>query len=122
MVNSILFRSARIFDGETPNLRVGLEVLVADGVIRRVSESPIAVTEDIEVVDCGGRVLMPGLIDAHVHVYAYGLNMTLWFRRRSLTFPTSRRSFCTPASTAVSPQFAMSAAQMLAWHQLSEMA
>jgi imidazolonepropionase-like amidohydrolase len=30
----------------------------------------------MEVVDCAGRVLMPGLIDAHVHVYAAGLNFT----------------------------------------------
>jgi len=31
---------------------------------------------EAEVVHCGGRVLMPGLIDAHVHVYLAGLNIT----------------------------------------------
>jgi imidazolonepropionase-like amidohydrolase len=76
MANLIVFRSIRIFDGDSAHLRQGLEVLVADGVIRQISESPIPIAEGTEVVDCGGRVLMPGLIDAHVHVYAYGLNVT----------------------------------------------
>ncbi len=76
MANLIVFRSTRIFDGDSAHLRQGLEVLVADGVIRQISESPIPIAEGTEVVDCGGRVLMPGLIDAHVHVYAYGLNVT----------------------------------------------
>jgi len=76
MANLIVLRSSRIFDGESAHLHQGLDVLVADGVVRQVSESPIPIAEGMEVVDCGGRVLMPGLIDAHVHVYAYGLNIT----------------------------------------------
>lgn len=76
MANKILFRSARVFDGDSPQLHEGLEILVADGIIRRISDSPLPITEDTEVVDCHGGVLMPGLIDAHVHVYAYGLNVT----------------------------------------------
>lgn len=74
--SSFVFRAARIFDGESGHLRTGLELLVADGVIRQISESPITVNQGMEIVDCGGRVLMPGLIDAHVHVYASGLNVT----------------------------------------------
>ena len=69
----ILFRNARIFDGDSPKLIEGHSVLVDGGVIRRVSAQPF---EAAETVDCGGRVLMPGLIDAHVHVYAAGLNFT----------------------------------------------
>jgi len=76
MAKQIVFRSSRIFDGDSAALRQGTEVLVADGVIRQISNSPIAVGDDTEIVDCGGRVLMPGLIDAHVHVYASGLNVT----------------------------------------------
>jgi imidazolonepropionase-like amidohydrolase len=76
MAKQIVFRSARIFDGESGDLHCGMEVLVAGGIIRQIAKSPIPVAEDTEIVDCGGRVLMPGLIDAHVHVYAYGLNVT----------------------------------------------
>ena len=71
-----LFRNARIFDGDSEVLAEGLDVLVADGAIRRIARSPIETGEPAEVIDCGGRVLMPGLIDAHVHVYLAGLNLT----------------------------------------------
>jgi len=76
MGKKVVFRAARIFDGESAQLRQGVEVLVEAGVIRQISDTPMTVSDDCEVVDCGGRVLMPGLIDAHVHVYAAGLNVT----------------------------------------------
>lgn len=71
---SVLFRNAVIFDGWSETLAQG-DVLVADGVIQAVSEPPIAAGGDVEVVDCAGRTLMPGLIDAHVHVYAASVNL-----------------------------------------------
>ena len=74
MPSSIVFRSARVFDGESEKLREGVDVVVEGGVIREIAERPVA--GDAEIVDCGGRFLMPGLIDAHVHVYAAGLNIT----------------------------------------------
>jgi imidazolonepropionase-like amidohydrolase len=73
MRRNIVFRSVRVFDGESEKLREGVNVVVDGGIIREISERPA--TSDAEVVDCGGRVLMPGLIDAHVHVYAAGLNI-----------------------------------------------
>ena len=48
-------------------------VVVEDGLIREISGRPA--DTDADTVDCAGRVLMPGLIDAHVHVYAAGLNV-----------------------------------------------
>ncbi len=74
MAKGFVFQSARVFDGESEVLRAGVNVFVEDGVICEISERPP--NPDTEVIDCGGRVLMPGLIDAHVHVYAAGLNIT----------------------------------------------
>lgn len=74
MTKSFVFQSARVFDGESEVLRAGVNVFVEDGVIHEISER--LPNPDAEVIDCGGRVLMPGLIDAHVHVYAAGLNIT----------------------------------------------
>jgi imidazolonepropionase-like amidohydrolase len=71
----VLFRNARVFDGGSEVLREGFDVLVADGLIRQIAP-PGPQPEQTDIVDCGGRVLMPGLIDAHVHVYAAGLNFT----------------------------------------------
>jgi imidazolonepropionase-like amidohydrolase len=72
----IVFRSARIFDGESEKLVEGKDVVVAGGIIESVSGPEKASDQKSEVIDCSGRVLMPGLIDAHVHVYAAGLNLT----------------------------------------------
>lgn len=43
-------------------------MLVESGIIREISDRPI-VSSDAHLVDVGGRTLMPGLIDAHVHAY-----------------------------------------------------
>src|ERR1700751_4800500 len=74
MKKRTVFRSARIFDGESETLRTGQNLVVEGDRISEISEHPLR--DDDVVVDCGGRVLMPGLIDAHVHVYAAGLNIT----------------------------------------------
>jgi len=66
----VLFRDARIFDGWSATLRKDCHVLVDEGIIQRISEVPPPIDQETEMVDCAGRVLMPGLIDAHVHVYA----------------------------------------------------
>jgi imidazolonepropionase-like amidohydrolase len=70
----IVFRNARIFDGHAAELIEGKDVVVSGGVIEDIVAAPPA--GDAEIVECAGRVLMPGLIDAHVHVYAAGLNVT----------------------------------------------
>jgi imidazolonepropionase-like amidohydrolase len=75
VADKIVFRSARIFDGESETLGEGLDVVIADGVIREISARRLEPEPGMEVIDCHGRVLMPGLIDAHVHVYASGLNL-----------------------------------------------
>jgi len=65
----LLLRNARIFDGKSADCAEGMSVLVADGLIREVSAQPIK-APDARVIDVGGRTLMPGLIDAHVHAFA----------------------------------------------------
>jgi imidazolonepropionase-like amidohydrolase len=63
----ILFENAVLIDGTAEHARPGASVLVEGGAIREVSDRPIAST-GAERLDLGGRTLMPGLIDAHVHV------------------------------------------------------
>src|SRR2546421_9702099 len=62
-----LFRNFRMLDPERDELVGGCEILVEGETIREVSERPIRAS-DAAVVDCGGRTLMPGLIDCHAHV------------------------------------------------------
>ncbi|MHC4449706.1 MAG: metal-dependent hydrolase family protein [Planctomycetota bacterium] len=61
----IVFRNARIFDGKTNALSEPMNVLVVGNRIAKISEDALPGATEI---DCGGRTLMPGLIDAHVHI------------------------------------------------------
>lgn len=63
----ILFTNLRLFDGNSAGLRDGLRVLVRDNRIEAVAAGNPAAPDDAQVIDCGGRVLMPGLIDMHWH-------------------------------------------------------
>ena len=64
---STLFRNARILDVVAGKVLPEHDVLVADGRIREISPGPID-AGDAQTLDVRGRVLMPGLCDAHVHV------------------------------------------------------
>lgn len=59
-------RGARVFDGER-DLGVAT-VVVRDGRIEAVG-ADVDVPDGYDVVDGGGRTLLPGLIDAHVHAW-----------------------------------------------------
>ncbi len=54
-----------MLDPEVGAILGGHEILVEGDRIREVSDKPIK-SASAEVVDCGGRTLMPGLIDSHV--------------------------------------------------------
>jgi imidazolonepropionase-like amidohydrolase len=69
-----LFKNASILDGRHSEALADHQVLVEDGVIREVSDSPITASS-ARVVDLAGRTLMPGLIDCHVHVIATVANL-----------------------------------------------
>ena len=74
MPETILFTNARILDPEAGRLGTAEGVLVRDGRIAEVG-SNIGAPTDAKLVDLGGRTLMPGLIDCHVHVVAESLDL-----------------------------------------------
>lgn len=63
--SAVLFRNIRIFDGKTASLSAPSSVLVRNKIIEKISAGDMTATA--QVIDGGGRVLMPGLIDAHWH-------------------------------------------------------
>ena len=82
-MTATLFTRARVFDGTGPDLLDDAQVLVAEGKIQQLSDRAIKPPADCEVIDLGGRTLMPGLIDAHVHIWATDLDVLKLIRRRS---------------------------------------
>src|SRR5258708_11195326 len=68
-MGGIIFANCAVLDGTQDERREDHHVLIEDGHICEVSDRPLR-SETAETIDLKGRTLMPGLIDAHVHVIA----------------------------------------------------
>jgi imidazolonepropionase-like amidohydrolase len=73
----VAFANARLFDGKSDALLEGLRVVVGGKTIKAVEPAEAPLDGDVWVIDCGGRVLMPGLIDAHWHAMLASLPLTV---------------------------------------------
>jgi dihydroorotase len=64
--NKLLIRGARVFD---PSVRLDrtADLFVAGGVLKKIGPFDQD-TSDIRVVDAGGKLVIPGLFDMHVHL------------------------------------------------------
>ncbi len=71
---SVVFRNALLVDGSQAEPSGIVDVLVADGAINEVSEARIAAKNSVEY-DLGGRTIMPGLIDLHIHPFLTNMNL-----------------------------------------------
>lgn len=70
----IIFDNAVVLDGAAEAPLPGMSVLVEGQTIREVAARPITMPGATRI-DLAGRTLMPGLIDAHVHVVASLANL-----------------------------------------------
>jgi len=71
-----LFKNVHVLDVRAGRLLEDHQVLVEGDTIRELSDRPIT-TQSAHVIDGGGRTLMPGLIDCHVHVTFSATNLAL---------------------------------------------
>ena len=71
-----LFKNVHVLDVRAGRLLEDHQVLVEGDTIRELSGRPIT-TSAAQVIDGGGRTLMPGLIDCHVHVTFSQTNLGL---------------------------------------------
>ena len=69
----LVLANFQLFDGRSANLRAGLRLLVEGDRIKAVEAGDVGAPEGARVIDCGGRTVMPGLIDAHWHTIFAGL-------------------------------------------------
>ncbi len=68
-VRPVLLRNATLFDSASGTLRAQTQILIEGARIAAVTQEAIP-DEDRHVIALDGRVVLPGLIDAHVHVTA----------------------------------------------------
>jgi imidazolonepropionase-like amidohydrolase len=66
----VIIENVRIFKGTSDRLSAPSNVLVVGNIIKAISSAPISAPPGtpIERIQGGGRTLMPGLIDNHVHI------------------------------------------------------
>jgi len=74
-----VFQNVRIFDGKNAALSAPSSVLVRGNIIEQISTDPAATQAgaDVRVLNSDGRVLMPGLIDAHWHMFMAAVSPAL---------------------------------------------
>ncbi|MGV0977431.1 amidohydrolase family protein [Empedobacter falsenii] len=72
----ILIENVRILDHQTQALSSPMNVLVSGQKIEKISSAKISSpTQDVVKINGGGKTLMPGLIDVHVHMVFGSLTM-----------------------------------------------
>lgn len=114
MSRTTLIRSSKIltFDETVP---VAEAVLIEDGVIREVGTFAELAQGDVQIMDAGDAVVMPGLIDTHPHVMHFGAlrgglvdlsdavdhaDIVERIRARAAETPAGEWIFCTPVGEA----------------------
>jgi imidazolonepropionase-like amidohydrolase len=75
-VTSYVFSGGRFLDPRRDQLQDGISVLIEDGTVKEVADRPIT-SSSATSIDLRGRTLMPGLIDAHIHVVLTEVNLRL---------------------------------------------
>jgi imidazolonepropionase-like amidohydrolase len=68
--SAYVIRNVRVFDGESVAERQ--TVVISEGRIATVGDSSVAVPAGAQEIAGDGRTLLPGLIDAHVHLPLFG--------------------------------------------------
>ena len=65
----LVLTNANVIDGLGSNVLMNATVVVRDGRIEQVAQGPSGpFAVDVKVIDLKGKYLLPGLIDAHIHL------------------------------------------------------
>lgn len=82
-----VLKNVNLLDGtENMSVRSGVSILVENGTITEISDRPMRFRA-LKVIDLGGRYLMPGLINLHVHLPGSGMpNYTKKQNAKSVNF------------------------------------
>jgi imidazolonepropionase-like amidohydrolase len=80
--------NARVIDGRSPSPMAGTSVLIDGGRVVAVGPGD-AFPDDVVRIDATGKTVLPGLIDAHIHLAQWGQNL-LENRARTVPYLVAR--------------------------------
>lgn len=86
--NMLVLRNATVLTCTGDEPLQAATVVVEGGVIREVTSEPVHTAAD-DAIDCRGQTVMPGLIDAHVHVCSLDVDIA----RQHRDIPTSLMAY-----------------------------
>lgn len=89
MSDTFVLTNALLVDGSGGEPQEGATVVVADGLIEEVHADGAIPSTAGTVIDCRGKTLIPGLIDAHVHIGA----VEVYFEDQARKHPSSLMAF-----------------------------
>ncbi len=67
-VSRTLIRNVSVWDGSSDTLSPAQNVLIENNLIKAIGKDAVSDGDTTTVIDGAGRVLMPGIIDAHAHL------------------------------------------------------
>lgn len=68
----ILIKNANVFDGKHENLKKNTSVIIEDNLVKEIYEGAVSEREFEQIIDAENKTVIPGLTDAHVHLFYNG--------------------------------------------------
>jgi len=77
VTNEVIFAGGIVVAGDSQSPRSNYAIYVGDGIVRQVDEAAIVRKKHpkARVIDVSGATILPGLTDAHGHLYGLGLKL-----------------------------------------------
>lgn len=68
---TLVLQGANIIDGKSTQITPNRTVIIKDAKISKIQEAGESIPKAAKIINLNGRYLMPGLIDAHVHIRSF---------------------------------------------------
>ena len=68
----IVIRAGNVLDGQSDGLHGNQLIFVRGKRIEKIADGSTAIPEDAKIIDLSGYTVLPGLIDAHTHIFLWG--------------------------------------------------